>query len=266
MSEITSEPLTRPDDWACLYDSTANLPSLQIDSEYENILWFDLIEKAVADVRSGGKVIELGSAPGKCALTLARLTQCVPYGVEYTKTGAALNRRLFEAHRVATSNVFEASFLDNTFLASQEESYDVVSSFGVLEHFENPRLVIENHVRLLRPGGTLVVSIPNFIGWNGLFRDSFDPTIKPTHNLALMDLKTFGETFEKQGLDIVTLTMGGRYHFFFTTPQTGIKRFIQLVMVNIEPAVHRCLKLLSKLFKCESSFFSPYLLCVAKKR
>jgi SAM-dependent methyltransferase len=266
MIESESAPLTRSNDWASLYDTSATLPDILIDSEYEKVLWFDLIANGVADVPSGGKIIELGSAPGKYALTLAALTHGIPYGVEYTESGAALNRRLFEAHNVPASNVFEASFLDDSFLDEHNAIYDVVASFGVLEHFEKPRLVIENHVRLLRPGGTLVVSIPNFTGWNGVFRDRFDPTIRPTHNLALMNLKDFREVFDGQGLDLVTVTMAGRYHFFFTGPQAGLNRSIQLFMINVEPVIHKILGLFGKFFKCESAFFSPYLLCIAKKK
>ena len=40
--------------------------------------------------------------------------------------------------------------------------FDVVVMFEVIEHLFDPRLVLEQVQRLLRPGGTLVLSTPNF--------------------------------------------------------------------------------------------------------
>ena len=50
-----------------------------------------------------------------------------------------------------------------------DATFDVVFHQGVLEHFGNPRaFLIENH-RVLRPGGRLVVDVPQtFHPWTGL--------------------------------------------------------------------------------------------------
>src|SRR5207237_559742 len=43
----------------------------------------------------------------------------------------------------------------------ESESFDVIISTEVIEHLENPRAVFREFYRLLRPGGTLVLSTPN---------------------------------------------------------------------------------------------------------
>jgi SAM-dependent methyltransferase len=40
-------------------------------------------------------------------------------------------------------------------------TFDVVTSWAVVEHLHNPRLVFETAQRLLRPGGKLVITVPN---------------------------------------------------------------------------------------------------------
>jgi 2-polyprenyl-3-methyl-5-hydroxy-6-metoxy-1,4-benzoquinol methylase len=43
-----------------------------------------------------------------------------------------------------------------------------VISFGFIEHFDNPENVIQKHLDLLKPGGILIVGVPNFTGIHGI--------------------------------------------------------------------------------------------------
>jgi 2-polyprenyl-3-methyl-5-hydroxy-6-metoxy-1,4-benzoquinol methylase len=49
----------------------------------------------------------------------------------------------------------------NFCLPEPENSFDVIVSVEVLEHLENPRAVFREFYRLLKPGGTLVLTTPN---------------------------------------------------------------------------------------------------------
>ena len=51
--------------------------------------------------------------------------------------------------------------------------FDVVMSRGFIEHFDEPSSVVDRHLDLLKPGGLLVVSIPNLRGVNGLLTRFF---------------------------------------------------------------------------------------------
>jgi 2-polyprenyl-3-methyl-5-hydroxy-6-metoxy-1,4-benzoquinol methylase len=50
-----------------------------------------------------------------------------------------------------------------------DETFDVIVSPEVIEHLENPRAVVREWLRLLRPGGTLIFSTPNNESWRSLF-------------------------------------------------------------------------------------------------
>jgi SAM-dependent methyltransferase len=51
--------------------------------------------------------------------------------------------------------------------SNQIESYDVVFSMGVVEHFPDTLKVLEAVSAYLRPGGVMVTIIPNYTGWLG---------------------------------------------------------------------------------------------------
>ncbi|MFA6082418.1 MAG: class I SAM-dependent methyltransferase [Patescibacteria group bacterium] len=48
-----------------------------------------------------------------------------------------------------------------THAKSNAEKYDVVCSFQVLEHIENPREFLQSAVKCLKKGGTLIMSVPS---------------------------------------------------------------------------------------------------------
>ncbi len=71
------------------------------------------------------------------------------------------------------------------------ESFDVVSLRHVLEHLPYPLLAMEKISGLLKPGGHLLIEIPNIEGWSkrwvrfitrtGLHRRRFPPELMPGH-------------------------------------------------------------------------------------
>jgi SAM-dependent methyltransferase len=66
------------------------------------------------------------------------------------------------------------------------QQYDVVLSGGLVEHFSDPRDALACHHRWVKPGGTIVVTVPNFLGLNGLVQRRFDAANLATHNPNLM--------------------------------------------------------------------------------
>ena len=56
-----------------------------------------------------------------------------------------------------------------------ETSIDLIISFGLIEHFPDPREFLEACWNLLRPGGRLVVGYPSFLGLTGLIQRLVNP-------------------------------------------------------------------------------------------
>ncbi len=73
------------------------------------------------------------------------------------------------------------------------ESFNTIVASEVIEHLENPRFIAREWFRLLRPGGTLIISTPNnesfrsllSLVWRGHFI-AFSDTCYPAHITALL--------------------------------------------------------------------------------
>ena len=74
--------------------------------------------------------------------------------------------------------------------------FDIVGSYTVLEHVENPELFINEQLRVLKTGGYLIIACPNFLSvFNNVrsyssffkFRLLFDQYIRKSTNFLKMD-------------------------------------------------------------------------------
>ncbi len=92
-------------------------------------------------------------------------------------------------------------------LENHDAAFDVVISAEVIEHLENPRSMMRDLYRLVRPGGTVIVTTPNNESWRALlallFRGhfvSFGDTAYPAHIVALLR-KDFERIFREAKFD-----------------------------------------------------------------
>ena len=146
----------------------------------------DLIRLLAPHIRPGSAVLEVGCAPGKFLLWCARAAGANVSGVEYAPKSAEATRRLFGDMHVPIDLRVE-DFLQTTFPV---KSFDLVYSFGVIEHFEDPRPMVRKHVELLKPGGKAIITIPNYRSPYGKLQAKLDYGNLILHNLHIMELET----------------------------------------------------------------------------
>lgn len=84
--------------------------------------------------------------------------------------------------------------------------YDVVTSFGFIEHFNDTEEVIKNHIDLLKPGGVFFATIPNFRGINGQVQRIFHPENYALHNINSMDINLIKDILGKMSLENILVT------------------------------------------------------------
>lgn len=134
-------------------------------------------------IRPGMNVLEIGCAPGKMLAWVSRALGARISGLDYSPRGLETTRWLLAQMNIEADlrqeNVFETSF--------EPETFDVVYSNGVIEHFDDPREIVSMHVRLLRPGGHAVILIPNYGGVYGRLQGAFDPENLSIHNVDIMN-------------------------------------------------------------------------------
>ncbi len=133
-------------------------------------------------VKPGMKFLEIGCAPGKILVWVAKSLRADVSGLDYSERGLGHARRLFQALNVEgdlrCEDLFETTFAP--------EYFDMVFSAGVIEHFEDPREIIRRHVLLLKRGGTALITVPNFGGVYGKLQNRWDPERLSTHNTSIM--------------------------------------------------------------------------------
>lgn len=103
----------------------------------------------------GGKVLDVGCGRGQFLRLLKRLGYEIS-GTELSADSAAAARRHLGG-RVRVGALQECNFAD--------EEFDAVTAWQVFEHLEDPRATLRECRRILKPGGALVLSMPNIESW-----------------------------------------------------------------------------------------------------
>ncbi len=115
--------------------------------------------------------------------------------------GLELNKK---ARAVASSSghtVYLQTVEDHQITAS--EKYDVVCSFQVLEHVENPESFIKSCINCLKPGGMLIISVPSENSYLSIVEDGI--LNMPPHHLTRWTDKTLTWMANKNGLKVISL-------------------------------------------------------------
>lgn len=141
---------------------------------------------------TGAAVVDLASGEGYGAAWLAEVAESV-IGIDIDEASVAHSRAQYRRH---ANLVFALGDIQSLPLASS--SVDAVTCFEAVEHVENPRAVVEEVVRILRPGGLLLVSTPN----KAVYADQRDYNNEfHIHEFYLPDLELLlGEYFAEREL------------------------------------------------------------------
>lgn len=173
---------------------------------------FDAILRKHLPVDPRLSCVEVGAYPGANLLYLARTFGYQPFAIEYRDDADDIGR-LFEFNGFKKPEIFQEDFL-----RFDRRRFDVVASFGFVEHFNDPQAVIRKQLDLVNPGGHLVLSVPHFWGMQGLFRKlTFSrealAELFATHNMGIMHLSAIKAALHEPGLETLFLghTMNGTF-------------------------------------------------------
>ena len=158
------------------------------------------------------KVLEIGCGAGNTLVWLKNLKHCTWIG------GVEISTDAVEIARGRLDAVYLVNIEQND-LSIQESTMDLILCLDVLEHMVDPWEVVKRLRRLLRPGGALIVSIPNVrnqkVLFPLLFKERWDYTdagfLDKTH-LRFFVRETAVRLVESAGLkvDMVSSTGLGR--------------------------------------------------------
>jgi SAM-dependent methyltransferase len=132
-------------------------------------------------------IAEIGGAPGQYLAYLHKRRGYAVTCIDYSPIGCQKTRENFELLGIDGS-VIQADVFDNEV---QMPRFDAVYSMGLIEHFNDPGPIVQRHARLVKPGGYLVLGVPNLQGIHGWFFRRLRPRMYATHVIDTMDLDTW---------------------------------------------------------------------------
>ncbi len=114
---------------------------------------------AVERFQPGGRMLEVGSGTGLFLEEALRSGRWEVVGVEPSEHAASYTRQHLGVE------VVQDLFSDADFQPDCDASFDVIAFWNVFEHLYHPMADLRKAYRLLRPGGWLVIGLPNVEGW-----------------------------------------------------------------------------------------------------
>lgn len=224
--------------------------------------WHKAFHTALAEFAGGGKkLLELGCGGSAFLPYFSREFGLQVDGIDYSERGCELARQMCQVNGVNTQVV-----CSDFFQAPPEmlEAYDVVASFGVVEHFTDTEKTLAQFAKFLRPGGVMITTVPNLDGLVGLAQRALASDIFVKH--VVLKSNVFRRAHENAGLAIV---------------QCGYLLFTNFGVVNlgVDPPLPK--KVALSALKAATGLVwalefmvgalppnrisSPYLLCVSRK-
>ncbi len=191
--------------------------------------------------RTGLQALEIGSAPGRISLELWRRLGLEPWGLEYTQAGVAAQKALYRRFGLDEALIMQGDLLDAAWRQPHAGGYDLVASFGLIEHFRDPLEVVRNHLELLRPGGVLVVTVPNLneTTWYGRLVRRFNPPVYAIHNTRTCTPEALRDLAAALGVRLLHCGTLGGPDIGFVPDHRRLSRGLAWLLRVPQPAVNR---------------------------
>jgi 2-polyprenyl-3-methyl-5-hydroxy-6-metoxy-1,4-benzoquinol methylase len=138
--------------------------------------------------------LEVGALPGDFLVYFHERHSYKVTGVDFADSEQVFHDTM-RLNGVSDYEYVNADFLD----FRPGRTFDVVASFGFVEHFDDYGAILQRHCDLVGERGYLVVGVPNFRNLQFVYHSVFDRQNLRIHNLAAMDPSTIHAELTQRG-------------------------------------------------------------------
>ena len=132
------------------YDDVEDFGSL-LDKSRRSIF----VKKLDDEIPMGSNILEAGCGTGQMSIILSRYARQI-YGIDLSKGSLIEAKQFINSNDIKSVHLFRMNIFKLFF---KENTFDVIISNGVLHHTYNPKLAFSKLVRVLKPGGIIVIGL-----------------------------------------------------------------------------------------------------------
>ena len=132
------------------YDNVESFGSL-LDKSRRSIF----VKKLDDEIPMGSNILEAGCGTGQMSIILSRYARQI-YGIDLSKGSLIEAKQFINSNDIKSVHLFRMNIFKLFF---EENTFDVIISNGVLHHTYNPKLAFSKLVRVLKPGGIIVIGL-----------------------------------------------------------------------------------------------------------
>ena len=184
---------------------------------YYDRYWDELIQNDP----SNKTIIEIGGFPGRYLAYLASKYNLIPTCLDYNSDKSQIERT-FDVMKVDNFHILQEDFT----AYKPQKTYDYVISNGFIEHFEDFDNILDKHMQYLKPGGKMLIMIPNMRGYIKWYKRAVDPKNLSIHNLKSMSLRVFRDFGKRHDLMIEQLEYFGDFPHTVHQPLNVFQKLI----------------------------------------
>lgn len=178
---ISKEKLSSKEYWDEVLQNT-RLPILVKNSDYGTWIQDDFFGDYIAQ-GNYSTLMEVGAGSSGWLPYLAMKYHLVVSGLDYSEAGCEICKKNLRQLGIA----FDKIVCEDIFNWKTEDTYDIIISFGVIEHFEYPEKILDICRKHLNQGGLIITVVPNLNGLPGKIVKFFLPDVYKMHQV--IDLK-----------------------------------------------------------------------------
>lgn len=245
-------------------NSDLPLPFNHLDQTLDNYVNQKLHQyflKIIENIK-GLNILELGCASSVWPIYFSQYHEANVTGLDYSAVGCKKSKILMDTYKVPGNIYCSDLFQPPTEILN---TFDLVVSFGLVEHFQNTAECLKACSHFLKPGGRLLTLVPNMRGLIGFLQKITDESIYNVH--VPLDIQDVCEAHHIAGLKLLECDYFMSINLSVVNSQKHVGKLWHQYFRN-------CLSITSKLIWMlekyriripNSNSFSPYILALAEK-